>query len=909
LTEAGKVVKDSVELPLLEAEVLVARGDADGAGKVLTACRDARPQETEFWCALAALADRGGDNRRANALLDEAVARIGDTVELRLVRLRVTQYTSGDQAVGVIDGLAAGAERFPPDERVRLLRALASAYWLIERPAQARDLWGRVAALRPTELGARLLQFDAALKLNDDPGMQEILKEIQRIEGNGPLEKYGTASRFIWLADRGERSKLPEARGLLAAVAAKRPGWSRVPLALARIDELEGQPELLLEHLKQAVELGDRQLPIVKRVVQLLDERGRAKEADDILRRLEAQAPISNDLQRLGAEVSLRLDVDRALALARQAVHGNSTDYKERVWLARMLSAGGRADAAGEFEAAIGIAPDKPEAWVAYVQHRVRQGGADSARVRSLVAFADDVLADREPLAVALCYELAGARDEAEKRYLAAVRARPADVATVRATAVFYQRSGAPEKAEPFLRRLLTSELKTPVEQIAWARRNLALALGVRPEGPAFEEAIRLLDANASTGEQVDDLRTRALITATRPGRRREVIALFERAEKLKPPAPEHEFLLAQLYEADGNWPKARERLLRLITLQKDNGPYLTEYARGLLRRGELAEAGVWIGRLADSAPNALPTVTLRVHLWNRQGRAADAVPLLVRYAEAKDGTPADPAARALAAADLLDQAHWSGAGKGAADAAERLYVRHKELAQRPDAGLPLAAFYGRHDAPDKALALCAAALDGCPVERVLFVAAGATAGRAVTAAHFATVDKWLAEALAQKPDADEPRFLLATVREQQGNFAEAEAEYRKILARTPAHAGALNNLAYLLALNGKGAEALQTAQRAEGALSGLPPELRDTRAVAHTAADNLAAAKQDAEIAAAEGSVAAHFHLAAVYVKLKDRPKATAALRQARYAGLRPAQLHPLERAAYEALVAELKP
>src|SRR5262249_50064346 len=146
----------------------------------------------------------------------------------------------------------------------------------------------------------------------------------------------------------------------------------------ARIDELEGNTELMLEHLKQAVELGDRTLAVVRRVAQLLDERGRGKEADDILRRLEAQAPISNDLQRLAAEVSLRLDIDRALTLARKAISVDSKDYKERVWLARILSAGGRtAEAEVEFEAAVKIAGDKPEVWVAFVQHAVRTKNSD----------------------------------------------------------------------------------------------------------------------------------------------------------------------------------------------------------------------------------------------------------------------------------------------------------------------------------------------------------------------------------------------------------------------------------------------------------------------------------------------------------------------------------------------------
>ena len=106
--------------------------------------------------------------------------------------------------------------------------------------------------------------------------------------------------------------------------------------------------------------------------------------------------------------------------------------------------------------------------------------------------------------------------------------------------------------------------------------------------------------------------------------------------------------------------------MLRLISLQKNNARYLEAFVRSLLRRGEYAEVPVWLSRLTDGAPNSLATVTLRVQFLCRTGRAADTLPVLRDYTDAKDGTPEDPAERALAAADLFDFASAAGAGKEA---------------------------------------------------------------------------------------------------------------------------------------------------------------------------------------------------------------------------------------------------
>ncbi len=937
---------NSTEFCLLKAEVHFARGESTEAERLLHAAQVERPGDPELWFALATLTDRRRDTdrfaahagigggigwvgltdpkrsgARAHAILDEAKARFGDSVELRLARLRITKYESEPQALGAINALAAGAERFPEDDRVRLLRALASAYWLIGRPAEAAGLWEQIAALQPNDLAVRLLRFDAALKRDDDAGMQQALDEVGKIEGNGPLTKYGTAIRLIWRASRhNDRSGLPQARDLLAEVAGARSGWARVPLALSQIDELEKNDRLMLEHLRQAIRDGDRQLSVIKRVVRLLDEDGHPEEADKILRDLEKQAPISTELQRLDAEMSLRrLDVDRAVKLARDAVSANSKDYKERVWLGRILSAGGGTDATEVFESAVALAGDKSDVWVAFVQHMVRRD-KDPVRIGDVLKRADAALRDKNLLDLALCYSIADRRAEAEKCYLAAIGAQPTSAGPVRKTAEFYQQTGNPEKADPLLRRIVSGELKATEEDVRWARRNLALIVGLRGDEPGFLLAQELLQVgkdDLTRSERADYLRTDALIRSVRSGQRKEVITLLESAAKLKAPRADHEFLLAKLYEVEGNRPQARTHMTEAIRLQPQNPVYIGAFARSLIRWGELKDAAYWVNRLTEVAPNAPPTVTVQVQFLCRQGRAADAVPAIRRFAETKDD-PTDRekvAARALGAAELFDQVYWAGAGKEAAGAAELHYVKCKELSPRPDAGLPLAGFYGRHDQPDKALALCEETRKGCPLEVVIVSGLTALSSTAATAAHFDKVEGWLNEALGKMPDSVNLRFLLGALREQRGRldkaeFARAETEYRKVLAAVPTHAWALNNLTCLLAFSGRGAEAVPMAERLLATAPDAPPALLDTRAVAHAAAGDFGAARKDLEAAvAAGGDAVAYFHLAEVYARSNDKAKAAVALRQARNAGLRPGLLHPLERPTYDRLAAELKP
>lgn len=914
LDAVEKSAPDALDVVLLRAEVLAAQGDNAGARRLLTDARVKHPKAGELWFALARLAHRNGDSAGAAAALDDAAQQLGDSVDLRLTRIRLVLSKSVEEATRGLQQLVQGAEKFPPDDRARLFQAIAGGYWILGNPAEASRLWKTVAELRPGELHVRMLLFDAALLADDESAMTRILDDIKQIEGDGPIHMYGEATRLIWRAGRGDRTGLAEARRLLTAAGARRPGWTRIPLGLARIDEIEGDAGRALESYRLAVQYGERQTNVIRRLVQLLYERQQYAEADEVLRGLQARAPISDDLARLAAEVSLRnLNPDRALELARQAVPSDSKDYKERIWLGQILSATGRGvEAEKEFRQAIDLAPDQPDPWVALILHHARR--KESQQGEAVIKQAEEKLGGSEKglLAMAQCYELLGQRDKAIARFQAVVKANPHEPGALRGAAQFYLTTGASEQSEPLLRSMLAPEAKAQATDLIWARRNLALITGLKGDEKGLGEAITLLDQNAARGETADDLRTRGMLFASRPARRREAIELFEKAEKVQPPRPDHEFILARLYEADGDWPKARERMLRLVGLKKDNSGYIASFANSLIRRGEWLEAEVWVGRLREIAPHSLIAIRLQVQVWTNRNRTTECTTLIREYAEAKDGDPVDPAARIVAAADLMEGVSlMDAANTEAALAAEQYYSKYRDLTRKPESELPLAAYYGRHNQPNRALALCDRAIQaGCPIDQVAAVAASAVVSDSATDGHLQTVEGWVRQARTAKPESEELQFLFGTLRDRQRQFADAEAAYRALLARNPRHLGAMNNLAILLALTGKATEGEKFAREAVALAQTQNENLLDTRALVFIAAGKFEEARKDLEAAISlggGGSAMTHYHRAVAYHKLHDKAKAQAAFKLAQEKRFRPSLLHPLERPMYEELVARL--
>ena len=91
-------------------------------------------------------------------------------------------------------------------------------------------------------------------------------------------------------------------------------------------------------------------------------------------------------------------------------------------------------------------------------------------------------------------------------------------------------------------------------------------------------------------------------------------------------------------------------------------------------------------------------------------------------------------------------------------------------------------------------------------------------------------------------------------------------------------------------------------------AIAGPVDELLDTRATVYLQNRQADLAVKDLEHALAQAPTPTrYFHLAQARQMVKDRAAAAVAMRKALDMGLQAAQLHPLERASFEQLVAEL--
>src|SRR5262249_55610650 len=134
-----------------------------------------------------------------------------------------------------------------------------------------------------------------------------------------------------------------QARNRLDAAAAARPGWIAVHVARAELEERLGKIEQALNEYRAAINLGDRSLRVVRRMVELLNNRQRFREASEVIRQLKKQAPLSDELRRLEVAVALRNhESASAVQRALELVNPDSSDYRDVLWLGQVLSESGQ---------------------------------------------------------------------------------------------------------------------------------------------------------------------------------------------------------------------------------------------------------------------------------------------------------------------------------------------------------------------------------------------------------------------------------------------------------------------------------------------------------------------------------------------------------------------------------------
>ncbi len=930
LDQAQLHLPEAPQVPILRAEVLVARNRPQEADALLAAAVEDLPGRAEIHAARALLAQRQEDGARAEALLNAAEDALGDGAVLRLARAELLLGRGGADAESLAR-LAENVDDWQPEEQVRLWRSLAGVAMQAGAYDLGRTLCRQVAARQPTDLRARTLLFDVALLAEDDTGMEAALEEIRQIEGEGPLWHYGRAVLLRLRAGDGDADYLAQAQQHIAAARTMRPNWARLPALEAEILELRGESDLALDRHLQAIDRGERNPETIRHVVEMLFRQQRFARADRVLRLLEEQQlPFSGDLGRLAAEISLQLhNFDRALDMAERVAAASAT-FEDHLWLGQVFRVMGQraqserredraaaffAEAESEFRRAVELGGELAAPHVALVQflHRIGEEEAAAAAIAAAPLRAADEGASLIP---ALCYEAIGALDEAAEGYAAALAETPNDPRLVRAAADFFVRHGRTAEAERQLHRFLDDELEATEEDVTWARRGLATVLLSRGSRESFDQALAFLEENlASPAASVEDRRAKAFVLAAYPerARLREAVQTIEGVvHQQRPPNPEDLFLLAQLYHGDGDWAAAAAQMRRLLASHGYEPRYVAWYAASLLQRGELGQADVWLGQLQQIAPDAFQTANLRARAAFERGRYDTVLAVIAGYLGRDTSQPAEPEVRRQMASSTLERFARRLRERGELEQAAALAQRAEELLsqgslERPTEGLSLAAFLGRQGRTDEALARIDAAWEEAGTAE-LATAITAAAGGQPTAAQWAELDTRLERALEEHGRAVPLLIAQAELHSRRGDFDAAEAVYRRILAEHPTAVVALNNLAMLLAVREEQLDdALALVQQAV-AIAGPVPELLDTRAVIHLVRGEAELALDDLrQVLAVTPTARGRFREAQALLAAGRVTDAAEALAAARDLGLAADHIHPMELAAYRDVVDEL--
>jgi cellulose synthase operon protein C len=943
---------EAVEPALLRAQMLLVQGQEPKAYDVIETARARFPKDVRPWITQVDMLAGQKKFDQAQKLLDQARQPFGDRVDLRLARQRLAVNRGGPQVVPTLNALAEDIGSFSRVDRGRLLMTLAGELGRQQDLTDAMRLWTQLAADEPQTMRPRLQLFEMALQKGDTKQAEQRIQEIEKLDEQSG--HFCRAQYLFWQSrntnDAAAKEKArTEARVLLTELKARRPDWSKIPLVLAMLDEDEltelGQDETrskeklesAITSYRRAIDLGNRDLAVVRHCIQLLFRAGRASEALEIYSRTPAVGQLASDAGRLMSLTQIALanrDFRQAEEIARKAVAASPEDFQARLWLARVLvEARQPAEAETVLRQAVDAAKTDPDRWTSLVLLLIQNRQTEKAE--QVVREAEASIA-KSPLAMAQCCQVVGGAfaaadpDKAKSWYGQARRwydraqeqlKDPNDLSVKRRLAMFLIQTNQAAEAEGVLKEILTRTADGKSSDLAaLARRSLA-QLYAQANPPRTAEALALLGSKAGQGGDPDDLRVRALVHEVQgtPEGRKQAIADLETLVSLESATSEDRRRLAQLLEAAGEWPRAREQFLELVvrtdgardveTLNR-RFSYLTLFVEALIRHhkagddADLAEARRLVEKLEPLQRDGLVPLLLAAQI-DRAANQPDAAMARIREFAVKQGMNTVGRLRLAEAVERI----------GLLDAAEWIY-RH--VADEPPVeadGLPnqarLALYLGRHGRVKDALDICESLWTKEALREKISAVSVQIICDPSTSAEAAQINRvvgWLEQARAQNPQSIVLLIGLANIYEWIGNYAKAEELYRVAIRINDRDGIASNNLAWLIALrgNGKGPEALElinSAIRAKGAV----PEYLDTRGVVHLASGDGQRAVADLETALKNAPTPPkYFHLAQAYLALNEKEKARKVLQAGKTRGL-PGGLHRLEVVQYKKVASEL--
>ncbi|WP_197444181.1 tetratricopeptide repeat protein [Maioricimonas rarisocia] len=905
---------DPAGVLLLRASVLAARDQHESARKLIEEEIARGGEDVRLWIGLSQLEQAAGNQDEALAVLETARQRLGDSPDLTRARIRYWSRRPPPEDGDPLKQIAAEVPKTVDLEvRHELLVQLASAWRARGDLDEAHRLLRQAAETRPDALQTWEALFDLAMLRGRNADARDCLEEIRRIEGpDGIQTKLCTARLYMLQARYGETERLSLARELLLDAAELLPGSARIRTLLAEVDEHLGRPDAAIEHYRAAIDMGETDPRVVRRLVDLLYARGRVVDAEVVVERmLERPLLQDSDFGRVAAIVSLHsARTVRAIELARKAVPEGSTNYADHLWLGQVYWAAAELDEAeSSFRRALELARDQVQPWLGLASFLSGTGRSDEA-----AQLTDQIPEHLPPLdaavATAQCFEMAGQIEAARTQYLEMLELKPDDAANCWLVASFLLRQDEVEEARKLLQRVI--DLGEPPTVVIAARRAMAVLLAAQGTPTAHETAVEMIDRNLEVARSADDLRVKTRLLALRPSRsnHEEIVKILTELEREQSLTDEDTVRLARSYFAIGDSQRGEELMRVTIAGRRTS----TDLLAGCL---DLAFDNVptsgdiqsWMDTLTSLEPKSFRTRELQIRQFAFLGQDDLAVQQISRILG--DTPPSEQIETSLRTADALTRLIQNLENNGRSITADRLALEAEQLyrdvaSAAPEHLLDLARYLSFRWRPAEALAVCQQAAESSPPEELAAAYVEIILMHGVESSTAAKIQKWFAEELERQPDAAILHLHFASFAQLIREYDLAIEHYRRTIELEPQTAAAYNELAVLLLLHERDADEALPAVRTAIEIQGSHPALLDTEAMVLIEMEQFEEASRLLERAIAEQpSPVYYFHLAQAVLPA-SRTSARHALQTGIRLGLQPAALHPLERNAFQQLASE---
>ena len=899
----------SSEVVMLRAESASLRGDRVRALAILRSEILRRPGNSRLWAALAEVAAELGGTAAGLAILDEAQAISGDGTDMRLARAAL--YANDPARLRPLEPLAAQIDTWPESEQVRLLQGLVEIYDRLGDTQGVIKTYRRLAGRRPSDLAFWESLYERAAEAKDADACADVRKALAKLS-KVPPQTFALLDAWDALAARNATAATASAEKL-AKLYGVLPDRAEACVLLAKLKAMAGDATGAESLFQRASILEPLRFAPMQEWLEYL---ARSKDSERLVgfvhRLVRDYRWYGEPLQRAMRKTCVRLETPAAkqlldLAQAQTENLPGGLGHMAECYLACGL----KAEALACLERSVSSRSATADDWLRYSLKAEKLGRTVGVSLSTAKA----KLSPPAFLTVAASYAQSGAAPAGWKPELATATEQRLYVQAQLALRLSrYQRNEAIQLLEGYL-----TEVSTPVTDLPWAKRNLAMLLAVRAESTDRTRAKDLLAGKDQTpGETTDERRSTAAILAGLSrhleGNDRKA-TLAKAIEVLASVAAEtkdrkDKFLLSQLHRASGDRAAGRKLLLELIQSDGKNIDYLITGLEEGTEKDDQTFAEQCAQRLMLLFPDEFPAISAVARFEFRCGRPEKAMSILNTYARHADAAPGDLQVRAARSAEVLEKLARDPAvrntdmGRKLTNAAVEKY--EAVYPTRPEAVIAAAGLLAADNRAEEAFNRIERFTSVLPAR--VKVLAGMAVIRSGTPSpmQIARVAEWLAIAKNEEPESlavmlNEGEFYSLTF-----DYSRAELSYEAVLAIDPQNVVALNNLAWILSAKPEVAtKALELVARAVK-LIGLTSELLDTRARIHIGERAFDAAEQDLLQAVAMDRTALRMFHTALAKDSQSPPKAEeakAAFRAAKQLGLQEKMVHPRDVPAFRAM------